>query len=79
MIDRFLSIYDLRATNDPKHFSCTAKTTSIQLGDFPSMMKTDVGNNDPLYFNHSIFDGGGNFVGALYRQSDGCEVSVFLT
>ena len=42
------------------------------------MIKTDIGNSDPLYLNRSIFDEDGNFAGVIYRQAGGREVSVLL-
>ena len=74
----FLRASDLCATDSPRHFSCKASIISLHPGHYPGMMETDVGNGDTLYIDRSIFDADGNFVGVAYRQSGGCEVSVFL-
>jgi hypothetical protein len=74
----FLSSSDVRATDNPKYFSCTAMAIGLQRDDFPRLMETDLGNRDPLYLNRSICDAHGYFVGAVYRQSSGCEVSVLV-
>lgn len=77
MVEIVLLASELRKTKEPKHFSCRA-TMIVSMGGFPQMMKTDLGNKEPLYFNRSIFNEDGCFVGAVYQQSGGCEVSVFL-
>ena len=74
----FLSLCHIRATDDPKSFSCDASAISLHPGHFPGMIETDLGNGDALYIDRAIFDATGNFVGVAYRQSGGCEVSVFL-
>ena len=74
----FLSSAHVCATDDPEHFACKASVIGVHPGHYPGMMETDVGNGETLYIDRSIFDAGGNFVGVTYRQSGGCEVSVFL-
>ena len=74
----FLRASYLCASDDPKTFACPAWLIGLQAGCFPRMMETDLGNRNPLYLDCSIFDEGSNFVGAGYRQSEGCEVSVFV-
>jgi hypothetical protein len=70
--------FDLRVTDNLKRFSGLARVIGLQPGHFPLMIETDVRNGDPTYLNRSILDNDGNFVGVTYRQSGGCEVSVFL-
>ena len=73
----FLSSADVHATDNPKHFSCGMSVIGLPPGHFPGMMETDLGNGDPFYLDHAIYDGG-YFVGVAYRQSGGCRVSAFI-
>ena len=74
----FLSYLSVRVTDNPKHFACEASAIGLDRGHFPFMIETDMGNSNPLYLDHPIFDDRSNFLGAVYRQSGGCLVSVFL-
>ena len=74
----FLSASRVRATDNPKHFSCEASAIGLEPGHFAGVLETDVGNGDPLYIDRSIFDANGAFVGVAYRQSGSCEVTVFV-
>ena len=74
----FVRTSDLRATDNPNRFSCEASVIGFEPGVFYRSIETEVGNGDPLYLDHPILDERGYFVGVTYRQSSGCEISVFL-
>ena len=78
MPSNFLNASNVRSIGEHGGFGCEASVIGLQRGHFPAAIETDLGNGDPIQLDRPVFDEIGNFEGAAYRQSGGCEVLVLL-